>query len=64
MIALILLKILFFPRDAVYLAIDRELTKMGHKEEKYAKKKKGDLGSLPVMTRRSDDAADKNKDEL
>jgi len=34
-------------RDAVYLAIDRELTKMGHTEEKYAKKKKGDLGSLP-----------------
>ena len=48
----------------MYLAIDRELTKMGHKEEKYAKKKKGDLGSLPTVTRRSDDAADKNKDEL
>ena len=36
-------------RDAVYLAIDRELTKLGHKEEKYAKKKKGDLGSLPTV---------------
>ena len=35
-------------RDAVYLAIDRELTKTGHTEEKYARKKKGDLGSLPV----------------
>jgi len=44
-------------RDAVYLAIDRELTRMGHTEEKYAKKKKGDLGSLP-----SKDADD--KDEL
>ena len=48
----------------MYLAIDRELTKMGHKEEKYAKKKKGDLGSLPTMTRSSDDASDKNRDEL
>eukprot|EP00092_Neocalanus_flemingeri_P042358 GFUD01046238.1.p1 GENE.GFUD01046238.1~~GFUD01046238.1.p1 ORF type:complete len:169 (+),score=60.97 GFUD01046238.1:76-507(+) len=44
-------------RDAVYLAIDRELTKMGHTEEKYAKKKKGDLGSLPS-------AVPENKDEL
>lgn len=52
-----------FFRDAVYLAIDRELTKMGHKEEKYAKKKKGDLGSLPTVTRRADES-DKNKDEL
>jgi len=34
-------------RDAVYLAIDRELTKVGRTEEKYAKKKKGELGSLP-----------------
>ena len=32
----------------MYLAIDRELTKAGHTEEKYAKKKKGDLGSLPT----------------
>ena len=47
----------------MYLAIDRELTKMGHKEEKYAKKKKGDLGSLPTVTRRADES-DKNKDEL
>eukprot|EP00092_Neocalanus_flemingeri_P007876 GFUD01008502.1.p1 GENE.GFUD01008502.1~~GFUD01008502.1.p1 ORF type:complete len:411 (-),score=89.31 GFUD01008502.1:138-1370(-) len=44
-------------RDAVYLAIDRELTKMGHTEEKYAKKKKGDLGSLPS-------AVPEDKDEL
>ena len=59
----------------MYLAIDRELTKMGHKEEKYAKKKKGDLGSLPTVTKKSDDKSDevtdktsdndnKNKDEL
>ena len=49
----------------MYLAIDRELTKMGHQEEKYAKKKKGDLGSLPTVTRGSaDDAADRSKDEL
>merc|ERR1719427_748782 len=34
-------------RDAVYLAIDRELTKVGRTEEKYAKIKKGQLGSLP-----------------
>ena len=59
------------------MAIDRELTKMGHKEEKYAKKKKGDLGSLPTVTKKSDKSADevtdktsdddndnKNKDEL
>ena len=58
------MRIVYFSRDAVYLAIDRELTKMGHKEEKYAKKKKGDLGSLPTKTRGSDDGADKNKDEL
>lgn len=51
-------------RDAVYLAIDRELTRMGHTEEKYAKKKKGDLGSLPTVTRGADDAADRSKDEL
>ena len=51
-------------RDAVYLAIDRELTRMGHTEEKYAKKKKGDLGSLPTVTKGSDDAADRSKDEL
>jgi len=42
-------------RDALYLAIDRELTKTGHTEEKYAKKKKGDIGSLPTTD---------NKDEL
>ena len=51
-------------RDAVYLAIDRELTRMGHTEEKYAKKKKGDLGSLPTVTKGADDAADRSKDEL
>ena len=56
-------------RDAVYLAIDRELTKLGHKEEKYAKKKKGDLGSLPTVPTvpkkpSGDGAGDGGKDEL
>ena len=56
-------------RDAVYLAIDRELTKLGHKEEKYAKKKKGDLGSLPTAPTvpkkpSGDGAGDGGKDEL
>ena len=56
-------------RDAVYLAIDRELTKLGHKEEKYAKKKKGDLGSLPTLPTvpkkpSGDGAGDGGKDEL
>ena len=53
-------------RDAVYLAIDRELTKLGHKEEKYAKKKKGDLGSLPTLPKKpsGDGAGDGGKDEL
>jgi len=37
-------------RDKVYLAIDRELTARGHSEDKYAKKKKGDIGSLPTVT--------------
>ena len=52
------------------MAIDRELTKMGHKEEKYAKKKKGDLGSLPTVSKKSDDekkhsdVKTDNKDEL
>ena len=52
------------------MAIDRELTKMGHKEEKYAKKKKGDLGSLPTVPNKSanekkpTDAKIDNKDEL
>ena len=43
-------------RDLVYLAIDRELAKEGKSEEKFARKKKGDLGGLPT--------ANKNKDEL
>ena len=53
-------------RDAVYLAIDRELTKLGHKEEKYAKKKKGDLGSLPTLPKTTSGASagDGGKDEL
>ena len=52
-------------RDAVYLAIDRELTKLGHKEEKYAKKKKGDLGSLPTLPKTPGaGAGDGGKDEL
>ena len=37
-------------RDKVYLAIDRELTARGYTEDKYAKKKKGDIGSLPTVT--------------
>ena len=44
----------------MYLAIDRELTKMGHKEEKYAKKKKGDIGALPTVKVSSEE----KKDEL
>ena len=39
---------------------------MGHKEEKYAKKKKGDLGSLPTVSKKSsltDDEAKKDKNE-
>ena len=53
----------------MYLAIDRELTKLGHKEEKYAKKKKGDLGSLPTVPTvpkkpSGDGAGDGGKDEL
>jgi len=53
-------------RDAVYIAIDRELGKLGHKEEKYAKKKKGDLGSLPTVSKKSslmDDEAKKDKNK-
>ena len=52
------------------MAIDRELTKMGHKEEKYAKKKKGDLGSLPTVPKKSNnekkqsDVKTDSKDEL
>merc|ERR1712181_190147 len=42
-------------RDLVYLAIDRELAKEGKSEEKFARKKKGDLGWLPTT---------KNKEEL
>ena len=45
-------------RDKVYLAIDRELNKLGHSEEKYAKKKKGDIGALPTVS------SEEKKDEL
>ena len=48
------------------MAIDRELTRMGHSDPKYAKKKKGDLGSLPTVAKKSedqDDKADKTKDD-
>ena len=38
-------------RDLVYLAIDRELGKEGKIEEKFARKKKGDLGGLPTKTK-------------
>merc|ERR1712080_488471 len=44
-------------RDLVYLAIDRELAKAGKTEEKFARKKKGDLGGFPT-------AANKDKEEL
>jgi len=44
-------------RDLVYLAIDRELAKAGKSEEKFARKKKGDLGGLPTT-------ANKDKEEL
>ena len=47
-------------RDKVYLAIDRELNKLGHSEEKYAKKKKGDIGALPTVKVSSEE----KKDEL
>ena len=55
-----------YSRDAVYLAIDRELTKLGHSDPKYANKKKGDLGSLPTVAKKSDERSDddKSKDEL
>jgi len=45
-------------RDKVYLAIDRELTRLGHSEEKYAKKKKGDIGALPTVS------SEEKRDEL
>jgi len=38
-------------RDLVYLAIDRELGKEGKIEEKFARKKKGDLGGLPTKAK-------------
>ena len=38
-------------RDLVYLAIDRELSKEGKIEEKFARKKKGDLGGLPTKAK-------------
>ena len=44
------LSVLHILRDKVYLAIDRELTARGHSEDKYAKKKKGDIGFLPTVT--------------
>ena len=47
-------------RDKVYLAIDRELNKLGQTEEKYAKKKKGDIGALPTVKVSSEE----KKDEL
>ena len=48
-------------RDLVYLAIDRELAKAGKSEEKFARKKKGDLGGLPTANK---DNKDKDKEEL
>ena len=48
------------------MAIDRELTKLGHSDPKYAKKKKGDLGSLPTVAKKSedlDDSSDKTRDD-
>lgn len=41
-------------RDLVYLAIDRELGKAGKSEEKFAKKKKGELGGLPRKEEREE----------
>ena len=48
------------------MAIDRELTKLGHSDPKYANKKKGDLGSLPTVAKKPDERSDddKTKDEL
>ena len=48
------------------MAIDRELTKLGHSDPKYANKKKGDLGSLPTVAKKPDERSDddKSKDEL
>ena len=48
------------------MAIDRELTKMGHSEEIYAKKKKGDIGALPTVNIDREEKVDLNykKEEL
>ena len=41
-------------RDFVYLAIDRELAKEGKTEEKFARKKIGDLGGLPTADKKEE----------
>ena len=42
-------------RDAVYLAIDRELGRAGRSEEKFSRKKKGELGSPPRPTTKNEE---------
>ena len=37
-----------FLYSCIFFPIDRELGKLGKREEKYARKKKGDLGGLPT----------------
>jgi len=53
-------------KDLVYLAIDRELSKEGKSEEKFARKRKGELGGLPTKekeTRKQEKETTKDEDE-